>query len=156
MSHSLAFKHNSMYCLKHTSKHMTSSCKKRHDITPYMSTTNFTIPFRDTKQPHSPYDYLVTTEATTMGLFTRPFQVNGQPTVFLTLSGPSKASGTIGEPRLSAQERFRGRKWVRGGNSKELVCFFLIGNTDTANVDGMRWSFKTKLVLLPSSSTRIE
>lgn len=47
-----------------------------------------------------------------MGLFTRPFQVNGQPTVFLTLSGPSKASGTIGEPRLSVQERFRGRKWV--------------------------------------------
>lgn len=40
-----------------------------------------------------------------MGLFTRPFQVNGQPTVFLTLSGPSKASGTIGEPRLSVQER---------------------------------------------------
>jgi hypothetical protein len=54
-----------------------------------------------------------------MGLFTRPFHLNGQPTVFFDSVWVwvwvlQRQAGTTGGPRLSVQERFHGRKWVRG------------------------------------------
>ncbi|KAG2027816.1 hypothetical protein GB937_000261 [Aspergillus fischeri] len=55
--------------------------------------------------------YKVTTEAT-MGLFTRPFQLNGQPTVFLTLSGSSKGKrGPLEDPG----SRFRNGSMAENG-----------------------------------------
>ncbi|KAF4173941.1 hypothetical protein CNMCM8694_008421 [Aspergillus lentulus] len=73
--------------------------------------------------------YKVKTEAT-MGLFSRPFHLNGQITVLWTLSGSGSGSakGKRG-PLENPGCRFRNGSMEENGFdcSEEMLCFFLIG-----------------------------